>query len=219
MLHLLLLNESFLHYLSITCVTMMVFCVSINVHLLYVNIYFCLWWSYLWWALILHVAFSYTVPSLLLWWLSVFSRYKTDLILCVVEFTGLYSHFLVCKLQLYIVKLTVFDVNVFTVFCIFTKLFWQPQLPKSFCKNNNKFFTVYICVCVINNRLCGVFVIVLTEFVCTMQKTNLEESDTFWQKMLWSDENCHFVKLSDAFQAMDGTITGLMINHDKIPHD
>ncbi len=40
--HLLLFNESLLHYLSITCVTMMVFCVRMNdfVHLLYIIIYF-----------------------------------------------------------------------------------------------------------------------------------------------------------------------------------
>ncbi len=44
-----LFNESLLHYLSIMCVTMMVFSVCMNnsVHLLYISIYFCLWQSYL----------------------------------------------------------------------------------------------------------------------------------------------------------------------------
>ncbi len=42
MLHLLLFNESVLHYLSIMCVIMMVFsvCVNDSVQLQYINIYF-----------------------------------------------------------------------------------------------------------------------------------------------------------------------------------
>ncbi len=42
MLHLLLFNESLLHYLSIMCVIMMVFsvCVNDSVQLLYISIYF-----------------------------------------------------------------------------------------------------------------------------------------------------------------------------------
>ncbi len=55
---------------------------------------------------------------------------------CVVEFTGLHSNFIVCKLQFYTVKFTGFGrkcVYSFTVF--FTKLFWQPQLPTLFSKN------------------------------------------------------------------------------------
>ncbi len=48
MLPLLLFNESLLHYLSIMCITMIVFCVCMNYseHLLYISIYF-LWRSYL----------------------------------------------------------------------------------------------------------------------------------------------------------------------------
>ncbi len=65
MLHHLLFNESSLHYLSIMCV-----CMNDSVHLLYISIYFCLWWNYLWWASLL--------PPALLWWLSVCYRYKTD---------------------------------------------------------------------------------------------------------------------------------------------
>ncbi len=38
---------------------------------------------------------------------------------CVVEFTGLHSNFLVCKLQFYTVNFTVCSVNVFTVFLYF----------------------------------------------------------------------------------------------------
>ncbi len=36
--------------------------------------------------------------------------------MCIVEFTGLREHFLVCKLNFYTVKLTVYSVNVFTLF-------------------------------------------------------------------------------------------------------
>ncbi len=63
MLDHLLFNESLLHYLSIMCVTMIVCCVCMNesVHLLYISIYFCSWRSYLWWALILHMAFSFPI--------------------------------------------------------------------------------------------------------------------------------------------------------------
>ncbi len=36
--------------------------------------------------------------------------------MCIVEFTGLCKNFLVCKLNFYTVKFTVYSVNVFTVF-------------------------------------------------------------------------------------------------------
>ncbi len=63
---------------------------------------------------------------------------------CFVEFTGLHSDFLVYKLQFCTVHFTVLFckcVNSFSV--VFTKLFWQPQLPELFCKNNRIFFTVW----------------------------------------------------------------------------
>ncbi len=135
MLYLLLFNESLLHYLSIMCVTMMVFCVCMNdsVHLLYISIYFCLWWSYLWWALILHVAFSFTTCIIML----VVSMLKTE-----------FNSSVLLNLVVYI-QISLFVNYSFTVlFCkcvksfsvVFTKLFWQPQLPKLFCKNYWFFF-------------------------------------------------------------------------------
>ncbi len=65
MLHLLLFNESLLHYLSIMCVIMMVFSVCMNdsVHLLYINILLLLVAKL---ALILHVAFSFTTCIIIL---------------------------------------------------------------------------------------------------------------------------------------------------------
>lgn len=66
---------------------------------------------------------------------------------CVVEFTGLHSNFLVCKLQFYTVKCKVFGHKcVYSFYVFFTKLFWQQQLPNFFCKNYRIFFfffTVY----------------------------------------------------------------------------
>ncbi len=63
---------------------------------------------------------------------------------CVVEFTGLHSNFLVCKLQFYTVNFTVlFCKCVYSFSVFFTKLFWQPQLPK-FCKNKKKKCKKYI---------------------------------------------------------------------------
>ncbi len=66
---------------------------------------------------------------------------------CVVEFTGLQSNVLVCKLQFYTVKFTRFIyflvINVFTVFLL-TKLFLQPQLPKWFSKKIHFFFFFYL---------------------------------------------------------------------------
>ncbi len=62
----------------------------------------------------------------------------------VVEFIGSHSNFLVCKLQLYTVNFTVlFCKCVYSFPVFFTKLFWQPQLPKLFCKNYGIFFTVH----------------------------------------------------------------------------
>ncbi len=58
MLHLLLFNERLLHYLSIMCVTMM--CLVFAWVCAPSSIYFCLWRSNLWWALIPPVAFSFT---------------------------------------------------------------------------------------------------------------------------------------------------------------
>ncbi len=60
---------------------------------------------------------------------------------CVVEFSGLHSNVLVCKLQFYTVHFTVlFCKSVYSFSVFFTKLFWQPQLPKLFCKNYRFFF-------------------------------------------------------------------------------
>ncbi len=62
---------------------------------------------------------------------------------CVDEFSGLHSNFLVCKLQLYTVNSTVlFCKCVYSFSVFFTKLFWQPQLPKLFCKNYRFFYSV-----------------------------------------------------------------------------
>ncbi len=48
---------------------------------------------------------------------------------CVVEFNGLHSEFLVCKLQFYTVHFTVlFCKCIYRFSVVFTKLFWQPQL-------------------------------------------------------------------------------------------
>ncbi len=55
---------------------------------------------------------------------------------CVVEFTVLQSNVLVCKLQFYTVNSTVLFRKGFHSFSVFfTKLYWQLQLPKLFCKN------------------------------------------------------------------------------------
>ncbi len=46
------------------------------------------------------------LPPALLWWLSVYVKGTKPILVavCVVEFTGLHSNFLVCKLQFYTVK-------------------------------------------------------------------------------------------------------------------
>ncbi len=133
MLHLLLFHESLLHYWSIMCVTVMVFCVCMNdsVHILYIGIYFCLWRRYLWCALILHVAFSFTTCVIML-----VCKKLILMAMCVVKCSGLHSDFLVFKLQFYTVHFTVlFCKCVYSFSVVFTKLFWQPQLPELFCKN------------------------------------------------------------------------------------
>ncbi len=62
---------------------------------------------------------------------------------CVVEFTGLHSNFLVCELQFYTVHVTVlFCKCVYSFSAVFTKLFRQLQLPELFCKNYRIIFTV-----------------------------------------------------------------------------
>ncbi len=124
-LHLLLFHESLLHYWSIMCVTVMVFCVCMNdsVHILYIGIYFCLWRRYLWCALILHVAFSFTTCVIML-----VCKKKTILMaMCVVKCSGLHSDFLVFKLQFYTVHFTVLFCK-----CVYSL---QPQLAELFCKN------------------------------------------------------------------------------------
>ncbi len=104
-------------------------CKNNSMHLLYISIYFCLWRSYLWWALILHVAFSFTTCIIMV-------VVSILIAVCVVEFSGLHSNFLVCKLQFYTVNFTVLFCKCVYSFSVFlTKLFWQPQLPKLFCKN------------------------------------------------------------------------------------
>ncbi len=61
----------------------------------------------------------------------------------VVEFSGLHSNFLVCKVQLYIVHFTILFCNcVYSVSVFFTKLFWQPQLLKVFFLNYSIFYGV-----------------------------------------------------------------------------
>ncbi len=122
MLHILLFNERLLHYLSIMCVTMMVFCVCMNdsVHLLYISLYFCLWRSYLWWALILHVAFSFTNC-----YYGGCQYVKKQILIAVyvVEFSGLHSDFLVFKLQFILFFFTVlFCKCVYSFSVVFTKI-------------------------------------------------------------------------------------------------
>ncbi len=57
---------------------------------------------------------------------------------CVVEFSGLHSNSLVRKLVIYCKCVYSFPV-------FYTKLFWQPQLPKLFCKNYRiVVLTVYV---------------------------------------------------------------------------
>jgi len=60
-----------------------------------------------------------------------YAKDTTLIAVCVVEFSGLHSNFLVCKLQCFTVNLSFAHLNVCTI-CVylFTKLFWQPQLPK-----------------------------------------------------------------------------------------
>ncbi len=71
-------------------------------------------------------------PPALLWCCQYVKGTKQILIaVCVVEFSALHSHFLVCKL-LFIV---LFCKCVYSFSVFFTKLFWQPQLLKLFCKN------------------------------------------------------------------------------------
>ncbi len=132
MLDHLLFNESLLHYLSIICVTMIVFCVCMNesVHLLYLSIYFCSWQCYLWWALVLRVVLF----SHLHYYGGCQYVKGTKQILiaqCVVECSCLHSDFLVCEFQMYTVHFTgLFCKGIYRFSVFFTTLFWQPQLPK-----------------------------------------------------------------------------------------
>ncbi len=65
--------------------------------------------------------------------------------MCVVEFSGLNSNFLVSKLQFNTVNFTVlFCELVYRFSVFFTKLFWQPQLLFFFLYKLHNFFTAYI---------------------------------------------------------------------------
>ncbi len=108
MLHLLLFNESLLHYLSIMCVIMMMFSRGFLFYLLHY-----------------YGGCQYVKGT------------KQILIaVCVVECSGLHSNFPVCKLHFHTVNFTVLLCKCFYSFSVFfTKLFWQPQLSELFCKN------------------------------------------------------------------------------------
>ncbi len=66
---------------------------------------------------------------------------------CVVEFTGLHSNFLVCKLQFYTVNCTVCSVNVFTVFLYFLQNYsGNHSCQNYFVKTTVFFFTVMVSI-------------------------------------------------------------------------
>ncbi len=76
---------------------------------------------------------------------------------CVVEFGGLNSNFLVFKLHFYTfycftVNFTVlFYKRVYSFSVFFTKLFWKLELPQLFCKNYRivkvcVYIYIYICI-------------------------------------------------------------------------
>ncbi len=105
MLHLLLFNESSLHYLSIMCVTMMVFCVCVNAPSIYCYILLL--------VVKLLVKSFHSSCGFLFYHLHYYGgcqNVKKQILIavCVVEFSGLHSDFPVCKLQFC-------SVNVFTV--------------------------------------------------------------------------------------------------------
>ncbi len=111
MLHLLSFNESLLHYLSIMCVTMMVFCVCMNDsgHLLYIYWYILL-------LVILHVAFSFTTCFIMvvISVLKVENRFQLQCVLLnLLVYIQMYL-FVNYSFILYILQFS--SVNVFTVF-------------------------------------------------------------------------------------------------------
>ncbi len=100
-----LFNESLLHYLSIMCVTMIVFCVCMNdyVHLLSQYILLLM-------AKLLVMSFGSSCGSLfpfaLLWCCQYVKGTKQILIAQCVEFSRLHSDFIVCEFQMYTVHFT-----------------------------------------------------------------------------------------------------------------
>ncbi len=138
MLHLLLFNESLLHYLSTMCVIMMVFSVCINdsVQLLYINIYFCLSFdsSCLFYLLHYYDGCQYVKGT------------KQILIAVrVVEFTGLHSNFLVCKLQFYTINFTVLFCKCVYSFSVFLLNYsGNHSCQNYFVKTTDFFYSVMI---------------------------------------------------------------------------
>ncbi len=119
LLHLLLFNESLLHYLSIMCVTMMFFCVCMNdsVHLLYISLV----------AKLLVMSFDSSCGFLFyhLRYYGGCQYVKKQILIAVyvVEFSGLHSDFFVFKLQFILFFFTVlFCKCVYSFSVVFTKI-------------------------------------------------------------------------------------------------
>ncbi len=84
-------------------------------------------------------------PFALLWCCQFVKGTKQILIAqCVVECSCLHSDFLVCEFKMYTVHFTgLFCKCIYRFSVFFTTLFWQPQLPKLFCKNYRIIFFFY----------------------------------------------------------------------------
>ncbi len=98
----------------------------------YISIYFCLWRSYLRGALILNVAVSFITSGGCQY---VKGTKQIFIEVCVVEFGGLNSNFLVFKLHFYTFYCftVLFYKHVYSFSVFFTKLFWKLELPQLFC--------------------------------------------------------------------------------------
>ncbi len=116
-------------------VIMMMFCVCMNdsVHLLYISIYFWLWRSYLCWALILlfyHLHYYGGCQY-------VKGTKQILIAVCVVEFSGFHSNFLVVN---YSLILLFCSVNVFTVFLYFLQNYSGNHSCQNYFVKTTEFF-------------------------------------------------------------------------------
>ncbi len=126
--HRLLFNESLLHYLSIMLPWWCFVSAWMPLCIIYILVYTSACdelWFFTWLSLL---------PPALLWWLSVCLRYNTDFNSSVCYWINWFTLKCPCAQN------TVFYCNLYSVVCkcvysfsvFFTKLFWQPQLPKWF---------------------------------------------------------------------------------------